>query len=99
MRYCETCEVPVGLYDIKGWGRRQVGECPYCGKALSKQDGPVREEWVAVTNVTHIYHVNADRVATAVRQGLVQHRKERGYTYVRVGDCEALWPRHGVGDA
>ena len=96
MRYCESCEVPIGQMDPARLGHLQLGDCPYCGRALVKIDKPEPEEWIAATDVACVFRVSRERVLRLLHDKEMPHRTEGTYSYVQISECAKRWERYAV---
>lgn len=99
MRSCESCEVPLGHYELASFLELQGGTCPHCGRPLIRGEKAEREEWLSVTDVQYIFQTSWRIVRRLVDRGELSVREgERCGEYVLVSDCEARWGRRAETD-
>lgn len=94
MRYCESCEVPIGRMDWKALRVRQYGDCSFCKRPLVRVERPADEDWLAVSNLRLVFRASESGIREALGCGEMTMKREGGATYVLVSQCEARWPRH-----
>ncbi len=98
MRSCESCEVPLGHYELASFLELQGGTCPHCGRALIRGEKAEREEWLSVTDVQYIFQTSWRIVRRLIDAGAMQARGAAGAQYVLVSDCVARWGRRAETD-
>lgn len=98
MRFCESCEVPLGHYELASFLEMQGGTCRHCGRPLIRGEKPERQEWLSVTDVQYIFQTNFRIVRRLIDAGAMRARGGAGAQYVLVSDCEARWGRRSETD-
>lgn len=96
MRYCESCEAPIGFAGPADLVRIQRRPCRYCRKPLVRAERGGPEEWLAVTDVKYLFKVTDYRVKRLIRAGELPCKTEGRYRYVAVSECAARWKRFTV---
>ena len=93
MRYCQTCEVPVGVMELHEFER--LTTCPTCGKPLAGQKPVVvpDEAWITAGCAEAKYAVCAGSVRKAGRRGHIGWIPDGDRTLYLEEDVERIFGR------
>jgi len=92
MRFCDSCEVAMGLMPLNEYTERFIhhkGLCPFCGKPAIKEDA--EEPWISVVSAHVKYDVSLSRLRKMIQTREVQSHPGSHYNggrLVREKDVE-----------
>jgi len=79
MRFCESCEVPIGVYSLS-WYLREVGRsvCGVCGKPVRRTVLKQEVEWGTAEAASLLTGVSQERIRNMGVRGKIGRKLGRG---------------------
>ena len=94
MRTCESCQVGLGIVDLREFVDRFIyrnERCPRCGRGVFAPEPPKEQsDWIPVVAVSRYYSIEGRAIRRAASRGLLERKKDGHRVLVLAYQVEEL---------